>query len=1266
MSKPVGSLSSGPACEASKVIVQVIGKDHPATQKVVLCDPADKVQKARTEPQEKEICSSVLHVWNCTSEAKRKLWLEIDSTQGKPIRLPLLADVRSTPRESDVQWNQIVPVLPFVSLPGSKSAYDYGTPVLARAGFIYVFYKGKLWRELEVRILEGKTTYHDVDIAHYRQGKIFKTGERKVTGVALEDIWIPSLWNNQKVLDLQMCFSEIQLHAARLQRFEEDSRLRSQRCKNPQNLVCSNKSFKDLYTGKPDGKAMLEAFSNFNVHNYTNSTAATQATVVKRNLESGCFPVSVAAPQRSREPGYEGLLDHPGRYLCDLSGQFPVTASKKAKAFLQACTKGTSENNDPVQRTELLELSAVTDALAASMLAPAAPDNKETPTDVWIAQASVADSLAKARQRQICGVLLEDPRYRLRHLKSRLETHQELLKLCARYATQQADHASALLIQQLVVPSNLQGKPNPLHASLKKVGSTGKERINQCTAVLERTMVWQHMTSAQNLLTESLQQDLTQQTLADHLSLDGFDYLSALFVISQTIAALAAPPSRLDPLAPSGDVVDAVSGVTLYSPKATMGQQWLASLANSAQTPLHLMFWPECDMERACKPYQVPQLEKNKGDGKYRPSELAKLENKVPPATAQLTTMDADIVANLLAGASLDSFLITSGKNISSALLGIYDTLQSAVESALAATLPPREAFNQASADADASNDARNRANDRMQRTRDRLAERARPVNVKLHARGVEQLRSMMPNTFGPAYFMRRGAVTQSYYLFGLEDLPTRESVPVTYYGEFLDNSGKLLGSTDRTRLPEAGVVSSEHLVLVIPRNHSTAQLVRNMNQQLTAAQLSNATSDAANARVVQTGSALTEAVDQHRTRNSAPAFRILNSRPFSIAVLMLEMWNVNAELQGREAASREKNKNRVRLGVLAAGIDLIIAMESLTVKLLGTQSALALARKPIYDLADSNVKRWIGKALTERLTQKITARLITQSFSGIIFAGISLYDAWYAWQWNDNAMYGYLLMAGGAAAGVVAGMATGAASAGPVLGLTPLGWLALLLIGTGAGLVLWLSSTPLEDWLLNGPFASEGEDNAKHLKDSQEAFYRLIGLLSGIGISVKQNTLFDPNSKLDIHSENPFEVRSANTLIRIESRLPGLIGSIGSIGIQAECRMREVVTTNFRGSPLSTQKSVSGSHPIYKAQRIYMDALELYVDTPKMIITPKKSTGFEWAVRAQFVLTSKSETRYFPAPGVKDPTRFNAAYAKADFNKTNRPFWADEQTNKA
>ncbi|WP_032673818.1 hypothetical protein, partial [Pseudomonas syringae] len=85
---------------------------------------------------------------------------------------------------------------------------------------------------------------------------------------------------------------------------------------------------------------------------------------------------------------------------------------------------------------------------------------------LWEAQAGVVDVLHKARQRQVCGVLLDDACY----------------QLCARHAVLHPHHASALLVQQLVVPRNIRGQENPLHAAMAKLHEPGRRAINQCTA----------------------------------------------------------------------------------------------------------------------------------------------------------------------------------------------------------------------------------------------------------------------------------------------------------------------------------------------------------------------------------------------------------------------------------------------------------------------------------------------------------------------------------------------------------------------------------------------------------------------------------------------------------------------------------------------------------------------------------------------------------------------------------------------------------------
>ncbi|WP_148659680.1 hypothetical protein [Pseudomonas sp. St29] len=207
-----------------------------------------------------------------------------------------------------------------------------------------------------------------------------------------------------------------------------------------------------------------------------------------------------------------------------------------------------------------------------------------------------------------------------------------------------------------------------------------------------------------------------------------------------------------------------------------------------------------------------------------------------------------------------------------------------------------------------------------------------------------------------------------------------------------------------------------------------------------------------------------------------------------------------------------------------------------------------------------------------------------------------------------------------------------------------------------------------MDDLLSAETFGTAGAD-VQYLRDPQEAFYRLLGVFAGNSIVVGRNPFFEPKAKLDSRAEVPHSVGSADTLIRIENRLPGLLGSLGSVDIEADCRLCEKVTYySIKGSPYSTDIQTPTMCSIPKAQRLYSDSLELYFSTPPANIDPStfKTRNWYWAVRAQFVLQGRGGVRYFPAPEVKDPTTYGPAYAKANFNKIELPFWADEQTHKA
>lgn len=92
-------------------------------------------------------------------------------------------------------------VLPLTLLPTYQSSLTYKERIApVRAGFIYIFYNHKVWREIQISPEDsGDYSLKDVNLYQYRTGrdKPFKDEARIATGVALKEIWIPAKENNK-------------------------------------------------------------------------------------------------------------------------------------------------------------------------------------------------------------------------------------------------------------------------------------------------------------------------------------------------------------------------------------------------------------------------------------------------------------------------------------------------------------------------------------------------------------------------------------------------------------------------------------------------------------------------------------------------------------------------------------------------------------------------------------------------------------------------------------------------------------------------------------------------------------------------------------------------------------------------------------------------------------------------------------------------------------------------------------------------------------
>ncbi|WP_426142624.1 hypothetical protein [Pseudomonas sp. DWP3-1-2] len=1152
--------------------------------------------------------------------------LEVEAEQGRPILLPL-PETRITPRQLDQQWDQIVPVLPFVALPGVNSAHDHGTPVLCRAGFIYVFIDGQLWRELEVRVTDARTTYHDIELERFRVGKAYAEESRLPTGKALDDIWLPSSWNDRPV-DVQICFSEVQLNAPRLQRLESDAAMRRQRCQNPDLRVSVERS-KKTFANKPDGMAMLEAFSAFDMYDSHNPMDATRAHVTWLNLGKAAFPLSVPAPQRARQPGFEWMLDQPAGYLCDLGGEFLANAFAAAKAHVRKCETGTAPY--VVARLE-------TGAWAQCLEYVVDPDNQSEPR-LWESQPPAADVLEIARSRSLYGVMLHDTQYRLRHLNTRIQEQRYLLELCGQRAQRYPHHGSALLVQQFIVPQTIGGKTNPMHQKLDVLTEKGRLDINRFTASSECAQLWRQMEMSQSLLSECLQLRHTEQCLVDHLSLDEFKYAAAFHFLSQLFTTLVQGPATCDPLAASGDISDAMTSLSLYSPEASVGQQWFSRVVNDPQHPLHRMLWPDTEQQDLDAPYQPPASpDVNEGDGLFRATELARTEQDAVFPAAAYSTIDAVFLASLLEKGALTSTLTIGGKAGTAAMVAANENLQGAIEAAERAVHGAQHIALQGP------------------------TAKAWRLSEALQRRSLAQLRAILPQTFGDMHFLSRAdAQKKNYYVFGLDDMPRHVGRSAQVYGVYRDRHGVMKTPAESygyTRPPPD--LPPERIVLGIPRNHRTVMAVSRVNQRFNEAWHQEVAMRAADSTEKLTG--LENAIKLRDSLRDSKVFWGLDSVPIAGIIVALEVINLLNELENSGQYTREKSKDRVEAGLYGAGLDLVIAMEALTVKIAGTKSILAAGRKTIFTIPEAFAERTLGP-ISEHFIKEYSTRLFGQIIAGSTFVGLNLYDAWYTYKWSDDAYIGHLIMASGGLVGTLSSFTISGGST--FLGLGPAGWASLLLIVTGAGVAYWLSSKPIEDWLKKGPFGDDPHNAAPHLQEPEIAFYYLVSQFANIRIGIDRNPEYVPDGMLDFRATVPFEVRDANTRIRIESNIPGLVRTFVGVSVSFVLNRTESFYDGYSGQTHEST-SLTPVQPI--AHRVWPNVLELFLKTPPSYDSEPAANlpaiYYHWQVRAQLSLYDGHRTWVFPAPPPKDPTPFGPTYAKPDFKNIGNLFWADEDKN--
>ncbi|CAE6959324.1 hypothetical protein ACOMICROBIO_NCLOACGD_04919 [Vibrio sp. B1ASS3] len=208
-----GQWSSNAAC-------LMLGKTDAQKEKVT-------VGKADTENKHRSLATFK----DLEAEGKT-LYIKIPcSDQPQPILLKLAENLQPVDKETQMdEWdNVLVPVRPLAYLDGSN---DKAKASDLRGGFLYVFWKGKLWREM---VINEKGYYQDVDVEYYRtleqEEKKKDTPQviqRSASGFAMAHFWAPYKISGevqQGENGLKIIFSPKQKRFAQIEALESDAAL---------------------------------------------------------------------------------------------------------------------------------------------------------------------------------------------------------------------------------------------------------------------------------------------------------------------------------------------------------------------------------------------------------------------------------------------------------------------------------------------------------------------------------------------------------------------------------------------------------------------------------------------------------------------------------------------------------------------------------------------------------------------------------------------------------------------------------------------------------------------------------------------------------------------------------------------------------------------------------------------------------------------------------------------------------------------------------
>ncbi len=449
--------------------------------------------------------------------AKRSLVLELHGDE--KVVVPVIdqeqiAPATLRPPQRNFQDSLMVAVHPTLfcdagelSYPRPMTGHEESVAAPLRTGWVYVFFQGRLWRELFVVTAEESTPLlRDTDLARIRQAGNEDRNERTPVGPEVDTVHIPARLLGQDVYDdVELAFSDTQWSWHHIEALETDDSLRGSRCRNARAI----KGFLDRIPG-------------------------------------GMFPdwhrVDELVPMRARDNPLERDIFMPNQWLRDIDGSDTQRTMDEIVA----------------QRDAIESDEAVVDAdmdIFPQMLVPRWR-HLHLKGEALPEIAEGVDVFEPLRNRHLLSLTLRDPLFAARHLVQHMNESLALLLALVDNIKKRPHGVTAELFhnnfRREVMPD---GSKNPLCMEGSwfdnRLDDSEEGRLLRTVYEVERAALRRYLIEAQGavvrLMEDARAENLTE-ALRDLFNAEAGNDIAGYVQAGPLLQALTMPVGRTDPL----------------------------------------------------------------------------------------------------------------------------------------------------------------------------------------------------------------------------------------------------------------------------------------------------------------------------------------------------------------------------------------------------------------------------------------------------------------------------------------------------------------------------------------------------------------------------------------------------------------------------------------------------------------------------------------------------------------------------------------------